>query len=82
MKSSTAVLSTLAAAVVVASAVAGMVMKPSKAVASTPAIRADSPDVVCAGGIVHYKWYNSRGLQAVTVAVTPEGKPQTCVGSN
>lgn len=81
MKSSTAVMSALVAAVVVASAVVGMA-KPTKAVASTPAIRADSPDVVCVGGIVHYKWYNSRGLQAVTVAVTPEGKPQTCIGSN
>lgn len=44
----------------------------------------DYPESICVDGILHYRWFvsNKMGgkiLKAVTVAVTPEGKPRTCV---
>jgi|GEM_PF-7109688 len=53
-----------------------------KAHASASSLYQDNPARVCVDGIVHYKWVSSRtaAVQAVTVAVTPEGKPRTCNG--
>lgn len=62
---------------------AGVFQPHTNAYASGPAHTSSyEPQRTCVDGILHYKWIQGRNsiLQAVTVAVTPDGKPRTCNG--